>query len=134
MFVDQRKFCILQVSSKREYSQQNIKLNRRIMKMVHSHCDNSHYEVKANFNFSHDIEELRTFATSEPDLDGSFSLVIGRPLYLDWVCNFLTVSRFAEYYLISEALAERIIDLGRSFEERDIFNYETEITVKRVIY
>jgi hypothetical protein len=34
-------------------------------------------------------------------------------LYLDYVNNFLTVKRFANYYNISESRALKIIDKGR---------------------
>lgn len=34
-------------------------------------------------------------------------------LYIDWVNNFLTVERFAQYYGISEELAQMVIDHGR---------------------
>tara|TARA_R100000655_G_scaffold1110_1_gene4415 strand:+ start:2519 stop:2656 length:138 start_codon:yes stop_codon:yes gene_type:complete len=34
-------------------------------------------------------------------------------MYLDYVNNFLTVTRFAEYYGISETEANEIINLGR---------------------
>lgn len=34
-------------------------------------------------------------------------------MYLDWFNNFLTVPRFAEYYGISESLANTIITQGR---------------------
>jgi len=35
-------------------------------------------------------------------------------MYLDYVNNFLTVSKFAEYYNITEVDAHYIIDLGRT--------------------
>lgn len=34
-------------------------------------------------------------------------------MYLDWFNNFLTLKRFAEYYGISEQLANEIICFGR---------------------
>lgn len=34
-------------------------------------------------------------------------------MYLDWVNNFITLSKFAEYYDITELDAHYIIDLGR---------------------
>ena len=34
-------------------------------------------------------------------------------VYLDWVNNFITVKRFAEYYNMSEEHAEEIIHAGR---------------------
>jgi len=34
-------------------------------------------------------------------------------MYLDWVNNFLTVARFAEYYNISETEALAVIEKGR---------------------
>lgn len=40
-------------------------------------------------------------------------------LYLDYVNNFLTVSRFAEYYSISTELAEAVINEGRSINEQN---------------
>jgi len=41
-------------------------------------------------------------------------------MYLDWVNNFLTIERFAEYYGIREQTAEYIIRAGR------IANHKTE--------
>jgi len=38
-------------------------------------------------------------------------------MYLDWVNNFLTVERFAEYYGITTSYAEYVIDLGRKHNE-----------------
>lgn len=38
-------------------------------------------------------------------------------MYLDWVNNFLTVVRFAEYYNISEDKANRVINTGRFINE-----------------
>jgi hypothetical protein len=35
-------------------------------------------------------------------------------MYLDWVNNFITLKRFAEYYDISAAKADRIIKIGRA--------------------
>lgn len=34
-------------------------------------------------------------------------------MYLDWINNFLTIERFAEYYEISVEQAQEIIDIGR---------------------
>ncbi len=34
-------------------------------------------------------------------------------MYLDWVNNFLTVERFAEYYGLSVEEASKVIDEGR---------------------
>ncbi len=34
-------------------------------------------------------------------------------LYLDYVNNFLTITRFAEYYRLTREEAENIITLGR---------------------
>ena len=38
-------------------------------------------------------------------------------LFLDWTNNFLTVPRFAEYYQISEAAANVVINEGRTIHE-----------------
>lgn len=38
-------------------------------------------------------------------------------IYLDWVNNFLTLSKFAEYYNIDEIDAHYIIDLGRKLND-----------------
>jgi hypothetical protein len=43
-----------------------------------------------------------------------------RVLYLDYVNNFLTVARFAEYYSLQNAKALKIIDLGRKLHERRV--------------
>ena len=37
-------------------------------------------------------------------------------MYLDWINNFLTVERFAEYYEISLEQAQEIIDMGRKID------------------
>jgi hypothetical protein len=41
-------------------------------------------------------------------------------MYLDWCNNFITVSRFAEYYSVSEAKANRIIEVGRTIHEQNV--------------
>ena len=41
-------------------------------------------------------------------------------LYRDWVNNFLTVERFAEYYNLSIEDAEWVIEAGKIFSEIDI--------------
>jgi hypothetical protein len=41
-------------------------------------------------------------------------------LYLDWVNNFLTVERFAEYYELSLERAHRVINLGRTLHEKRV--------------
>lgn len=38
-------------------------------------------------------------------------------LYLDYVNNFLTVERFAEYYNMSESYANHVIEIGRKLNE-----------------
>ena len=42
------------------------------------------------------------------------TLTVNQALYLDWVNNFLTVSKFADYYGITEAHAIAIIDSERA--------------------
>lgn len=44
-------------------------------------------------------------------------LELTQRLYLDYVNNFLTVERFAEYYQISEEYASAIIKEGRKLIE-----------------
>jgi hypothetical protein len=39
-------------------------------------------------------------------------------LYIDWVNNFLTVPRFAEYYGLTEEQAHRVINTGRALNHR----------------
>jgi hypothetical protein len=39
-------------------------------------------------------------------------------LYLDWFNNFLTVERFAEYYEMPVAKAQRVIRIGRCLNHR----------------
>lgn len=34
-------------------------------------------------------------------------------IYVDWINNFLSISKFAQYYGISEDYASNIIDVGR---------------------
>tara|TARA_Y100000296_G_scaffold9503_1_gene11050 strand:+ start:1893 stop:2066 length:174 start_codon:yes stop_codon:yes gene_type:complete len=41
-------------------------------------------------------------------------------IYLDWVNNYLTLSRFAEDYGISEELAELLIEEGRKLHELSV--------------
>ena len=46
-------------------------------------------------------------------------------LYIDWVNNFVTLSRFAEYYSFTEDEALVIVDAGRElFRNRDGSDYE----------
>lgn len=46
-------------------------------------------------------------------------------LYIDWVNNFVTLSRFAEYYSLTEDEALVIIDSGRElFRNKDGSDYE----------
>jgi hypothetical protein len=40
---------------------------------------------------------------------------IAEQLYLEFFSDFLTVSRFAEYYGVSEPLAQHVIDEGRKW-------------------
>lgn len=40
-------------------------------------------------------------------------------MYLDYVNNFLTVKRFAEYYGMSEEYANHVIVIGRHANERE---------------
>ena len=40
-------------------------------------------------------------------------------LYLDWVNNFLSINRFAEYYGITEEHALHLINMGRDGNLRD---------------
>jgi len=40
-----------------------------------------------------------------------------RAMYLDWVNNFLTVARFAEYYGLDAVTASAVIDEGRALHE-----------------
>ena len=46
-------------------------------------------------------------------------------LYIDYVNNFITVERFAEYYAIDVDSAQKILDCGRTI---------SQIDVKTVIY
>jgi len=41
-------------------------------------------------------------------------------MYLDWVNNFLTVARFAEYYRLTINQALRVIRLGKIIHEKSI--------------
>lgn len=45
-------------------------------------------------------------------------------LYLDYVNNFLSVERFAEYYNMSERKANRTIELGRQVHERRVKQFK----------
>jgi hypothetical protein len=40
--------------------------------------------------------------------------------FLDWFNNFLTVERFAEYYGLTEPVANRVISWGRKLHERGV--------------
>lgn len=44
-------------------------------------------------------------------------------LYLDYVNNFLTVSRFAEYYGMTEEHAEEIIYVGRKINNKEAIKH-----------
>ncbi len=56
-------------------------------------------------------------------------------LYLDWVNNFMTIERFAEYYSISKDHAIEIISRARIAREIEISNINklpvTPITTKQ---
>ena len=39
-------------------------------------------------------------------------------LYIDWINNFWTVRRFAEYYGLTVAQAHRVINAGRALNHR----------------
>lgn len=39
-------------------------------------------------------------------------------LYLDYINNFLTVGRFAEYYGMSENYANHVIEIGRKLNNK----------------
>jgi len=39
-------------------------------------------------------------------------------LYIDWINNFWTVRRFAQYYDLTEAQAHRVINTGRALNHR----------------
>jgi len=41
-------------------------------------------------------------------------------LYLDYWNNFLSVSRFAEYYSLEEDDAQLLIEIGRKYYERQV--------------
>ena len=40
-----------------------------------------------------------------------------REYYLDWVNNFLTVARFAEYHGLTTKQAQQVIEMGRDLHE-----------------
>jgi hypothetical protein len=40
--------------------------------------------------------------------------------YLDYVNNFLTISKMASYYGISEKLCEELINIGRKINNKEI--------------
>jgi hypothetical protein len=42
-----------------------------------------------------------------------------KTLYLTWVNDFLTISRFAEYHEMTEAEAATIITMGRRYHNED---------------
>ncbi len=48
-------------------------------------------------------------------------------VYADWVNNFLTIGKFAEYYGISLQLATNIIEIGRA---TDNFSKPTDWNIK----
>ena len=47
-------------------------------------------------------------------------------LYLDWFNNFLTVERFAEYYKMPVAKAQRVIRIGRCLNHRRSQNEQAQ--------
>ena len=40
--------------------------------------------------------------------------------YLDWVNNYLTIEKMAEHYGISTGAVEILIDLGRTYHEKEV--------------
>jgi len=52
-----------------------------------------------------------------------------RRMYLDWVNNFLSVSRFAEHYGIGTLAAKLIIDIGR--KEHNLIAKMNEIASRK---
>jgi hypothetical protein len=45
--------------------------------------------------------------------------------YLDWVNDFATIERFAEYYDIEKGRAEKMIRIGRKLHQRIYINRHT---------
>ena len=43
-------------------------------------------------------------------------------LYLDWINNFLTVKKFAEFYGITEKKALMLIDIGKAINNTGVRN------------
>lgn len=43
-----------------------------------------------------------------------------KDMYLDWVNNFLTVEKFAEYYTLSVKDALVVIERGRKLHEEEV--------------
>jgi hypothetical protein len=66
---------------------------------------------------------------SNVNISISFTKVV-REIYLDWVNNFLTVQRFAEYYGISEDFAIELIGEGRRLHENAVQEYNESFNFK----
>ena len=45
-------------------------------------------------------------------------------IFRDWFNNFLTIERFAEYYGLSIANAERVIRIGHKAHEAGVIRYK----------
>jgi hypothetical protein len=45
-------------------------------------------------------------------------------MFLEYINNFLTVARFAEYYGFTESEAKQLIDLGHEVHERLVAEYK----------
>lgn len=69
--------------------------------------DNSYYET-VKTNLEHEGSHMHAI---------NWALQSMQLLFLDWVNNFLTVPRFAEYYQISEEAALVVINEGREIHE-----------------
>lgn len=48
----------------------------------------------------------------------SVTISDAQDIYLDWTNNFLTASKFAEHYGVTQAQAESLIDHGREIHEQ----------------
>ena len=61
---------------------------------------------------------MKTYKELEQQVDASADYF--QEMYLDWLNNFLTIERFAEWYAIGEEQAAAIISAGRKIHHQRV--------------
>lgn len=88
-------------------------INDQVQRMV----DSIHFVGRENDPIYKALEEIDRQETEKRDFKWMENYILPekrKEMYLDYENNFLTVSRFAEYYNISEKQAHSIIDEFRN--------------------